>query len=133
MVRQDGCFLMGGVPSTQPARNLHVPEKRPLHADEIRTCMSVPFVLINYNQAEAAYNGEALPGQPPKARAFTLRITADKSELRLTSTGCSDTGTSPCSPTFPALPNTVGASNRRDRLGRSRARRLVRSGPIQPG
>jgi hypothetical protein len=82
MVRQDGCFLMGGVPSTQPARNLHVPEKRPLHADEIRTCMSVPFVLINYNQAEAAYNGEALPGQPPKARAFTLRTTADKSELR---------------------------------------------------
>lgn len=82
IVRQDGCFLMGGVPSTQPARNLHVPERRPLNADEIRSCMSVPLVLINYEQAEAAYNGEALRGQPPKARAFTLRISADKSELR---------------------------------------------------
>jgi FRG domain len=82
IVRQEGCFLMGGVPSTQPARNTRIPEKRPLNADEIRTCMSVPLVLIKHSQAEAAYDEEALVGHPPKARAFTLRITASKDELR---------------------------------------------------
>jgi hypothetical protein len=82
IVRQDGCFLMGGVPSTQPRRNLRIPSQRLLQADEIRVCMSVPLVLINYSQAEAAASGAPLVGRPPKARAFTLRITADKPQLR---------------------------------------------------
>jgi hypothetical protein len=81
IVRQDGCFLMGGVPSTQPARNVRIPNDRLLHAHEVRTCMSVPLVVINYNQAVAAFNNEPLAGAPPKARAFTLRIVADKHEL----------------------------------------------------
>lgn len=82
IVRQDGCFLMGGVPSTQPARNVRIPNTRLMNAHEIRTCMSVPLVVINYNQAEAAFNGQPLAGAPPKARAFTLRVTADKAALR---------------------------------------------------
>lgn len=83
IVRQDGCFLMGGVPSTQPARNVRTPPPdRLMQANEVRTCMSVPVVLINYTQAEAAFNNKPLAGAPPKARAFTLRITADKAELR---------------------------------------------------
>jgi hypothetical protein len=44
--------------------------------------MSVPLVLIGYSQAEAAYSGTRLKGNPPKARAFTLRISGDKEELR---------------------------------------------------
>jgi len=82
MVRQDGCFLMGGVPSTQPPRKVSAPTARPLRADEIRVCMSVPLVLIGYSQAEAAHAGRRLAGNPPKARAFTLRIAGDKEELR---------------------------------------------------
>lgn len=82
IVRQDGLFLMGGVPSTQPARALRIPVERLLQAEEVRSCMSVPLVVINYNQAEAAYNGETLQGAPPKARAFTIRITGEKAELR---------------------------------------------------
>jgi hypothetical protein len=83
IVRQDGCFLMGGVPSTQPARSVREAGTwRPVHADEVRTSMSVPVVLINYDQAEAAYAGINLAGQPPKARTFTLRIKVDKEQLR---------------------------------------------------
>ena len=84
MVRQEGCFLMGGVPSTQPARNLRVgvTADRLLRAPEVRQCMSVPFVLINYQQAEAAFAGTLLAGAPPKARSFTLCITGHKAELR---------------------------------------------------
>jgi hypothetical protein len=84
MVRQEGCFLMGGVPSTQPPRN----KRRPgggwdmLRAAEVRQCMSIPFKLIGYDQAVAASEGRNLAGQPPQARAFTLRIT-NKAELRL--------------------------------------------------
>ncbi len=44
--------------------------------------MSVPLVVTNYNQAEAAFNGETLQGAPPKARAFTVRVIGDKAELR---------------------------------------------------
>jgi len=82
IVRQDGLFLMGGVPSTQPARARRIPDERLLQAEEVRTCMSVPLVVINYNQAKAAFNGDAPRGAPPKARAFTLRVIADKAELR---------------------------------------------------
>jgi FRG domain len=83
IVRQDGCFLMGGVPSTQPARGVREDGLwRPLRADEVRSSMSVPVVLINYEQAEAAYAGTTLVGQPPKARTFTLRVVADKERIR---------------------------------------------------
>jgi hypothetical protein len=85
MVRQEGCFLMGGVPSTQPPRNMRRPGLGGwdmLHAAEVRECMSVPFKLINYDQAVAASEGRNLPGKPPKARAFTLRI-CNKADVRL--------------------------------------------------
>ncbi len=83
IVRQEGCFLMGGIPSTNPPRNQRLPGVgwTMLHAAEVRECMSVPFKLINYDQAVAAAEGRNLAGKPPKARAFTLRVT-DKGELR---------------------------------------------------
>jgi hypothetical protein len=68
---------MGGVPSTNPARQVRVGGTgawRFLHADEVRTCMSVPFRLINYQQAVAASRGQRLIGATPKARSFTLRV-----------------------------------------------------------
>ena len=37
--------------------------------------MSVPFVLISYEQAVAAAANTKLRGKPPKARAFTVKIT----------------------------------------------------------
>lgn len=43
--------------------------------------MSVPFRLIAYDQAVAAFNGQHHTGAPPKARAFTLKITGDKAAL----------------------------------------------------
>ncbi len=83
IVRQDGCFLMGGVPSTNPARNVRVGGTwRLLRAAEVRTSMSVPVVLIGYEQAEAAYAGTTLAVQPPKARTFTLRVAVDKEQAR---------------------------------------------------
>jgi hypothetical protein len=36
--------------------------------------MSVPFQLINYEQAVAAYEEKKTAGALPKVRAFTLRI-----------------------------------------------------------
>lgn len=78
IVRQEGCFLIGGIPSTNPARKAGGDL---LHADEVRACMSVPFRLIKYEQAVAAFRGTVYPGHPPKARAFTLKI-ANKPGLR---------------------------------------------------
>jgi hypothetical protein len=78
IVRQEGCFLMGGIPSTQPRRNVRengIGDWRSLRADEVRECMSVPFRLINFQQAVAAASGDRLIGHEPKADAFTLRIT----------------------------------------------------------
>jgi hypothetical protein len=78
IVRQDGCFLMGGMPSTIPVRSLNT---RPLRADEIRSCMSVPFTLVKYDQAIAASEGRSLRGVRPRLPAFTLRV-ASKPTLR---------------------------------------------------
>jgi FRG domain len=75
IVRQAGCFLVGGVPTTTPLRNAKIGGVwRPIHADEVRASMSVPFQLINYEQAVAAYEGTKTAGATPKVRAFTLRI-----------------------------------------------------------
>ena len=75
IVRQEGCFLMGGIPSTTPARTARTNSGwRMLRAAEVRECMSVPFRLIGYDQAIAAHEGRALRGAPPQARAFTLRV-----------------------------------------------------------
>jgi hypothetical protein len=71
IVRQQGCFVTGGVPSTIPVRSLR---GKPLQANEIRTCMSVPFSLVKYAQAEAASEGRALPGVRPRTPTFTIRI-----------------------------------------------------------
>ena len=82
IVRQDGCFVVGGVPSTEVPRNVHQGGVwRPLRAAEVRQCMSLPFTLISFRQAEVAARGERLPGRPPRARAFTLRVT-NKEALR---------------------------------------------------
>jgi hypothetical protein len=80
--RQEGCFLMGGVPSTNPRRNIRVGGGwRSLRTDEVRACMSVPFSLIVYEQAEAAYDGRRLRSRPPATRSFTVRVRG-KSVLR---------------------------------------------------
>jgi hypothetical protein len=75
MVRQEGCFVMGGIPSTVPPKNVN---RRGawglLRTDEVRACMSIPFRLINYRQAVAAAQGRAFSPGTPKARAFTVRI-----------------------------------------------------------
>jgi FRG domain-containing protein len=82
IVRQDGCFLMGGVPSTRPRRNVRTAGGwRALNADEVRQCMSVPFQLITYEQAKAAYAGKRTGGNQPQVAAFTLRV-ANKEEVR---------------------------------------------------
>lgn len=83
IVRQEGCFLMGGVPSTQPARPVHFPAggHRLLRAAEVRECMSIPFRLITYDRAIAAFEGRVVPGPAPRARAFTLKV-GNKPELR---------------------------------------------------
>lgn len=74
---------MGGVPSTIPARNRRVGSGWTLlHASEVRECMSVPFKLIQYDQAIAAFEGKRLQGATPKTRAFTLKIVGNKDELR---------------------------------------------------
>ena len=52
-----------------------------LRAHEVRECMSVPFVLINFQQADAAARGERVRGRQPKAREFTLRV-GNKAALR---------------------------------------------------
>ncbi len=83
MVPQDGCFLIGGIPGTVPARNVKEPGQwRLLRAAEVRECMSLPFSLIQYDQTTAAAEGRRLTGRPPVTRAFTLRI-GNKAELRL--------------------------------------------------
>ncbi|HEX5374682.1 MAG TPA: hypothetical protein VFW48_00835, partial [Solirubrobacterales bacterium] len=75
IVRQSGVFLVGGVPTTSPLRNAKVDgDWRPMRVAEVRGSMSVPFQLIGYEQALAAFNNETLAGQPPKVRAFTLRV-----------------------------------------------------------
>jgi len=75
IVRQAGCFLVGGVPTTTPLRNAKIDgEWRPIHVDEVRASMSVPFQLISYEQAVAAFQGKKYGSITPKVRAFTLRI-----------------------------------------------------------
>jgi hypothetical protein len=76
MVRQEGCFLMGGIPSTVPPRNSRISGTwRLLRTDEIHQCMSVPFRLISYKQAVSAAEGKPFRGGQPTARSFTLRVT----------------------------------------------------------
>lgn len=82
IVRQAGCFLVGGVPTTTPLRNAKINGTwQPMRASQVRASMSVPFQLINYEQAVAAFEGKSYTGQPPKVRAFTLRV-KKKSEIR---------------------------------------------------
>jgi FRG domain len=82
IVRQDGCFLVGGVPSTEVARSVYRDGHwRPLRAHEVRKCMSLPFRLISFEQAEAAAKGERVRGRQPKARSFTVRV-GEKDRIR---------------------------------------------------
>ncbi len=82
IVRQDGCFLLGGVPSTEVPRSARSNEGwKLLRAREVRECMSLPFTLISFEQAAAAARSERVHGRTPKARAFTLRI-SNKEEIR---------------------------------------------------
>jgi FRG domain len=88
IVRQAGCFLVGGIPTTTPPRNAKIDGTWELmRAKDVRASMSVPFQLILYEQAVAAFKGQKVPGKPPKARAFTLKIegkVAIREELRST-------------------------------------------------
>jgi hypothetical protein len=83
IARQESCFLMGGVPSTQPRRVYRGARDRwfDLHAGEVRTCMSLPFQLVRYARAEAAARGVRVAAKPDEVRAFTLRVRR-KSRLR---------------------------------------------------
>ena len=85
IVRQEGCFLMGGIPSTNPYRRMRRggagTDWIDMHAEDVRACMSVPFRLITYDRAEAAAEGRGIRGAPAIARAFTLRV-CDKARQR---------------------------------------------------
>jgi hypothetical protein len=75
IARQEACFVMGGIPSTFPARNVRKGTGwRLLRADEIRECMSLPFQLITYGRASSSAVGGRPRGPRPKASAFTVRI-----------------------------------------------------------
>lgn len=66
---------MGGMPSTIPRRNVRLAGRwEPLTAVQVRECMSVPFVLINYQQAVAAKTGAVMPGRAPEISAFTIKV-----------------------------------------------------------
>jgi len=83
IARQEACFLMGGVPSTQPRRNYRVGKRwDPLHAKDVRECMSIPFQLITYDWAVAASKRRRPPGRPPEAvYAFSLKV-VNKAQLQ---------------------------------------------------
>ena len=81
-VRQEACFVMGGIPSTVPFRNARRRGRwRPLVADEVKACMSIPFLLITYDRAVAVASGRRSRGRPPATTAFTIRIT-NKARVR---------------------------------------------------
>lgn len=74
MTRQQGCFVFGGVPTTQGGWNIRdVGRSRPMRVDEIRSCVSVPIRLNNpvYITQQVARGN-----QPAYPLAFTLRIPA---------------------------------------------------------
>ena len=101
IVRQQGCFLMGGIPSTQPQRSVRRGRGwRLLRANEVRACMSLPFRLITYQQAVSAFAGQRLRGQPP--RAFTLRV-RNKREIRKQLDQAFDLSHRSLFPDFPGL------------------------------
>ncbi|HEY0725334.1 MAG TPA: FRG domain-containing protein [Pyrinomonadaceae bacterium] len=103
IVRQAGCFLVGGVPTTTPLRNAKLNgEWRPIHADEVRASMSVPFQLINYEHAVAAFEGKKYTGKLPKVRAFTLRV-QDKASIREELQSAFDLSHRTLFPDFPGL------------------------------
>ena len=82
IIRQDACFVMGGLPSTVPWRRIRRSGQwENMSAAEIRGCMSIPFTLVGYDRAQAAGRGVAAKGRPPKAGAFTLRI-SNKPKVR---------------------------------------------------
>src|SRR5664280_266101 len=69
IVRQQACFLMGGVPSTSTTRYVDDPTRRQLRAGEVRECMSIPFTLVDWGHL-----GPLARGRPPLYPSFTLRI-----------------------------------------------------------
>ncbi len=75
IVRQEGCFLLGAMPSTNTRRNVRIGGRyRLMTASETRECISVPVRFIKYAQAVAASEGRREPGRQPTARAFTIRV-----------------------------------------------------------
>jgi hypothetical protein len=82
IARQESCFLVGGVPSTQPRRVYRAARRwADLRAEDVRNSMSVPIELVRYARAEAAGKGGKVPAQPNEIRTFTLRV-ANKRRLR---------------------------------------------------
>jgi hypothetical protein len=84
IVRQEACFLMGGIPSPGPVRTVRDDRgDRSLRDDEVRRCMSLPFSLMSYEQAVPG-NERRDRADEPGGRAFTLRVinkAAIRSEL----------------------------------------------------
>jgi hypothetical protein len=115
IVRQDACFLVGGVPTTIGPRNVQVDGKwRMLEAHEVRACLSIPFWLINYDRALRAAEGKQTQGKPAKVRAFTLRV-GEKVTLRADlerAFGLYPSSLFPDFPGFSQYSNSVGVRRR---------------------
>ena len=77
MVRQEGCFVMGGVPSTIAGRRLGT---RMLSADDpgVHECA---VSADQVREGGGSREGRTLPGWKPKSRAFTLLV-RNKSAVR---------------------------------------------------
>jgi hypothetical protein len=122
IVRQDGCFLMGGIPSTTPARRITGYED-PMRAHEVLECMSVPFNLIKFEQARAAAEGRALRGTPripapSRSRSRTRRRSEPTWSERSATRTLRSTQTSPASrstraPSRRRCPTETGRRSRR--------------------
>ncbi len=81
IIRQQGAFLTGGTPSTQPQRRAFGEN---LTAVDVRRSLSVPLTLHSWAQAEAAMNNTKAPGRAPSvASAMTLRVPAGSKEQLL--------------------------------------------------
>ena len=81
IIRQQGAFLTGGTPSTQPQRRAFGEN---LTAVDVRRNMSLPLTLHSWAQAEAAMNNTRARGRSPSvASALTLRIPAESKQQLL--------------------------------------------------
>ena len=107
IARQQGCFVMGGVPSTEGGWNRSPEGTGLLVQAEIRQCVSVPIRL----NSPAQLDGPTV-GRPPRyPLAFTFHVPAgSKSKLRCSFSEGLDTTTQCSIPTTPASRVSHGPS-----------------------